>query len=80
MTHDMAFKPAHPPRTGYNRTIGKFPPYVEDPLRVVERKKEVEEDKAKWRSTHKKRTVPCPSVVTNYRNMKSEFPSVFRRL
>lgn len=80
MTHDMPFKPSNPPRKGYNKTISKFPNYKEDPLRVVERRKEPEEDKAKWRTTNKKRTVPCPSVTTNYKNLKSEFPSVFRRL
>lgn len=49
-------------------------------MRAIERKREKEEDIAKWRTTNKKRTIPCPSVTTNYRNLKSEFPSVFRRL
>ena len=80
MMHDMPFKPSHPPRRGYNKTLAKFPPYKEDPLRVAMRKKEPEEDKAKWRSTTKKWSVPCSSVTTNYKNLKSEFPSVFRRL
>jgi Domain of unknown function (DUF4586) len=81
MTHDYAFKPSHPPRRGYNKTIAPFPPYKEDPLKPVERKKSQEaEERPNFKLTHKKKTVPCPSVTTNYRNLKSEFPSVFRRL
>jgi hypothetical protein len=80
MTHDKPFYPARPPKKGYNKTLDKFPEYKEDPLRMAMRKKEPEEDKAKWKTTTKQRAVPCPSVTTNYRNMKSEFPSVFRRL
>ena len=80
MTHDVPFKPSNPPKKGYNKTLDKFPPYKEDPLRVVLRKKEAEEDKAKWKPTTRKREVPCTSVVTNYRNLKSEFPTVFKRL
>lgn len=39
MTHDVPFKPSNPPKKGYNKTLDKFPTYVEDPLRVVTRKK-----------------------------------------
>lgn len=38
MTHDMPFKPSNPPKKGYNKTIDKFPPYKEDPLKFAERK------------------------------------------
>lgn len=81
MTHDVPFKPSHPPKKGYNKTIDKFPEYKEDPLKIAVRKKEEEkEEKGKWKTTYKERTVPTPSVTTNYRNLKSEFPSIFRRL
>lgn len=83
MTHDVPFKPSNPPKKGYNGTIDKFPEYKEDPLKQAVRKKEENKDKddrGKWRTTHKKKTVPTPSITTNYRNLKSEFPSVFRRL
>jgi len=80
-THDVPFKPANPAKKGYNRTIDKFPEYKEDPLRVVKRKQPAEDaEKGKWKSTHRVKTMPTPSVTTNYRNLKSEFPSVFRRL
>ena len=82
MQHDEPFYPSHPPKRGYNKTIDKFPPYVPDPMRVVTRNKSAEkdDDRGKWRTTYKKKTVPTPSVTTNFRNLKSEFPSVFRRL
>lgn len=82
MKHDEPFFPANPPKRGYNKTIGRFPEYKEDPMKVVTRKKTKEEDadERKWRTSYKKKSVPTPSVTTNYRNLKSEFPSVFRRL
>ena len=80
MQHDAAFKPSNPPKKGYNRTLDKFPPYVPDPMRVIERKKD-EDDRAKWKHPKlQKQTIPSTSVVTNYRNLKSEFPSVFKRI
>ncbi len=82
MTHEQPFKPSNPPKKGYNKTIEKFPPYKEDPLKSVVRKKTPEgaEERAKWKPTHIKKTVPTPSVTTNYKNLKAEFPSIFRRL
>ena len=83
MTHEYPFKPSHPPRKGYNKTLDKFPEYKEDPMRAVERKKvagEQQEEQAKWRHTHRLKSKPTPSVVTSFRNLKSEFPSVYRRM
>ena len=82
MTHDVPFKPSNPAKRGYNKTLEKFPPYKEDPAKPVLRKKvpEGSDEKPNFRPTYKKRSVPCPSVSTNYRNLKSEFPSIFRKL
>lgn len=33
MEHDRAFRPPNPPKTGYNKTIAKFPEYKADPLK-----------------------------------------------
>ena len=50
MSHDEPFYPSHPPKRGYNKTLDKFPPYKEDPLKVVTRKKEPEGgDERKWK-------------------------------
>ena len=70
MEHDKAFRPSHPPRVGYNKSIGRFPEYVEDPLKFLERKMEVEEG-PKFKPTHNYKTRPSPSVTTNLRNLKS---------
>lgn len=80
--HDKAFKPSNPPKNGYNKTIDKFPAYKEDPLKFIERKKPVEgeEERPKFRPSHNKKTMPMVPVATNYRNLKTEFPSIFRRL
>lgn len=82
MTHDVAFKPANPAKKGYNKTLNKFPEYKADPMRVAIRKKEVEggDDRKDWRTTYKRKSAPCQSVVTNFRNLKTEFPSVFRHM
>lgn len=80
MEHDVPFKPSHPPKKGYNKTLDKFPPYKEDPMRVVTRNKSAEqEERGKWKPTHNKKTTPVNSVTTNFKNLKSEFPSIFRR-
>ena len=80
--HDKPFKPSNPPKVGYNKTIDKFPPYKEDPLKFIERKKPVEgeEEKPKFKPSHNKKSMPVVPVATNYRNLKTEFPSIFRRL
>ena len=36
------FKPSHPPKVGYNKSIGKFPQYKEDPPKPLKRKIPVE--------------------------------------
>jgi hypothetical protein len=80
MQHDAPFKPSHPAKRGYNKTLDKFPEYKEDPMKEVKRKKEEAEERARWRSTHKYKSKPTPSVVTSFRNLKSEFPSIYRRM
>ena len=80
MTHDIPFKPSNPPKLGYNKTLDKFPAYIEDPLKFAQRKKEGEGEVGKWKPTHNTKTVVTPSVTTNFKNLKTEFPSIFRRL
>lgn len=81
MTHDKAFKPSNPPKLGYNKTLARFPPYKEDPKKPLTRRVPVEgeEDKPKFKPTYNAKSRPTPSVATNLRNMKSSFPSLFRR-
>lgn len=80
--HDKPFKPSNPPKRGYNKTIDKFPDYKEDPLKFIQRKKPVEgeEERPKFKPSHNKKSMPMVPVATNLRNLKTEFPSIFRRL
>ena len=72
-----------PIRTGQaNCTLGSFPNYKENPPKALTRKRPVEgeeDDGPKFKLTHHYKTRPTPSVVTNMRNLKASFPSVFRR-
>ena len=79
--HDKPFRPSHPPKVGYNKTLAPFPHYQEDPKKPLTRKVPIEgeEDRKKFRPTHNFKSRPTPSVATNVRNIKSAYPSVFRR-
>ena len=79
--HDKAFKPSNPPKTGYNKTICPFPYYKEDPKKPITRKAVVEGEiePPKFKPTHNSKSRPTPSVATNMRNIKTSFPSIFRK-
>lgn len=80
--HDgKAFKPSNPPKAGYNKTLAPFPTYLEDPKKPLTRRMPIEgeEDKKKFKPTHNAKSRPTPSVATNVRNIKSAFPSLFRK-
>jgi len=82
MTHDHPFKPSHPPKKdAVRKTISAFPPYKEDPPKPVVRKQkaENEEERPRWRPTHNEKTRPAVSVTTMTKNLRCEFPSVFKR-
>ena len=79
MEHDKPFKPSHPGKIGYNKSLSPFPKYMEDPFKHVTRKMEEEEEKPKFKPTHTVKSRPTPSVQTNMRNLKASFPTVFKR-
>lgn len=81
MEQEVAFKPAMPPRSGWKCTLEKFPVYMENPIKKLERRMPVEgeENPPSFKSTHQYKSRPTPSVVTNLKNLKSSFPSVFKR-
>jgi len=81
MEQEVPFKPSKPPRRGYSCTLEKFPAYMENPLKFTERKRPVEgeEKPPAFKSATHFKSRPMPSVVTNMRNMKASFPSVFRK-
>lgn len=81
MEQEVPFKPAKPARTGYSCTFEKFPQYLENPLKFTERKKPVEgeEHPPAFKSATLFKSRPSPSVVTNIRNLKTCFPSIFSK-
>ena len=78
MVHDKPFKPSHPPKRGYNASLDRFPVYIEDPKKPLERRM-VEDEGPKFKPTHNSKSRPSPSVTTNMRNLKASFPSIFKR-
>lgn len=81
MEQEGAWKPSKPPRRGYSCTLEKFPAYMENPLKFTERKRPVEgeEPGPAFKSATNFKSRPTPSVVTNMKNLKASFPSVFRK-
>ena len=79
--HDKPFRPSNPPKRGYNKTLAKFPEYKENPLKQITRVQPVEgyEPPPRFKMTTNTYSRPTPSIATNMRNMKSSFPSVFKK-
>ena len=81
--HEMAFRPSNPSKKGYNKTIAKFPEYKEDPLKFVKRVKKTEgedmDEKPRFKMTTNNKSRPTPSVVCNMKNLRSAYPSVFKK-
>ena len=79
--HDAAFKPANPAKKGNHCTIDRFPGWKGDPPKQI--KRVIKDPEAEviplFKHTTKEFTRPTPSVATNYRNLKSQFPSAFRK-
>ena len=84
--HDKEFKPSNPNKKGILKgTIGGFPEYLPNPPTEIKRKKVVEgEEEEKlhdkgFKMTYRGLTRPTPSIATNTRNLKAQFPSAFAR-
>lgn len=79
--HERAFRPANPAKKGANSTINRFPKYMENPGKQITRVRPVEgeDPPPRFKMTTNSYSRPTPSIATNMRNMKSSFPSVFRK-
>ena len=65
MEHDKPFRPSHPPKIGYNKTLGRFPEYIEDPKKPLEQSIEVKEKSPKnLRISSSKSTIANSSTLT----------------
>jgi|TARA_B110000285_G_C15000215_1_gene551052 hypothetical protein len=77
--HDKPFRPGGPKKS-VHPTIGGHPGFMPNPPRELKRKKIVEgeeEDRPNFKLTYNLRSRPCPSVATNFRNLKSSYPAAF---
>lgn len=79
--HDKPFRPSNPPKKGYNKSIARFPNYMENPPKELTRVRPVdgEEQPPRFKMTTNFLSRPTPSVATNMKNLRTSFPSVFRR-
>ena len=80
--HDgRPFKPSSNMKKGQTATIAKFPEHVADPppKKVRVKKDDDDEGPPGFKCTKKFMSRPTPSVATNFRNLKSSFPSAFKR-
>ena len=78
--HDANFKPSHPGKK--NKLLGKFPAFMPDPpteLKRVKKDENAPEEKPNFRPSTKIWSRPTPSVVCNFRNIRTAFPTAFRR-
>lgn len=75
----VSFRPAGPGKK--KSFLGKFPEFMGDPPKQIKRKKidENAEDIPPMKPSTKFFSRPTPSVVTNFRNIRSAYPSAFRR-
>lgn len=83
VTHEVAWRPTrtviHEKANGQalNGTIPYV--YMENPKTPLKRRPEPDDDeKPGFKATYKGLSRPSPSVATNFRNLKSQFPSAFR--
>lgn len=66
--HDLPFRPPNPTKG----EIGKYPEYMPNPMHVPKRKAPAEQEP--WRASTQQRTCPTPSVSSNVKNLRSDFP------
>jgi hypothetical protein len=80
--HDKEFKPAGP-KKGIHPTLSRYPSYMPCPPKEYKRKKVVEVEgeapmhEKGFKLTYRYQSRPCPSVATNFRNLKTSYPAAF---
>jgi len=76
--HENPFRPSHPAKVGYNKTLAKFPDYKPDPIKVAVRKIANPADKKdafKLNNPHDG-SRPTPSISLNTQNLKNEMARI----
>ena len=80
--HEAPFRPSHPAKIGYNKTISKFPEYKPDPIRMAVR--QIEDPSKKKEAFRPNSTAdferPTPSISLNKQNLKNEMARISQSL
>jgi len=76
--HENPFRPSHPAKVGYNKTLQKFPEYKPDPIRIAVRK--IPNPAEKKEPFKLNAPViderPTPSISLNPQNLKNEMARI----
>lgn len=84
LVHEKPFTSNKPPRSGFNCTLSKYPPHMPNPpKRIIRRLPRTESDTTSahpaFKMTYKLKSRPSSSIALNHKNLKSSFPSLFRK-
>jgi len=76
--HEAEFKPSHPAKSGYNKTLAKFPEYKPDPIKIAVRKIENPAEKREPFRLNApiSEERPTPSISLNRQNLKNEMARI----
>ena len=80
--HERAWRPSKPPRSGVYCTLSKHPEFMPNPPTELKRVKPLEGEPEKppaFKPSYNRKTTPAASIVCNIRNLKSSYPSIFRK-
>lgn len=78
--HPGPFKPSNPAKKSViDKTLARFPEHQGEKEEKKTRKEKVEDERPAWKPNTFKRTIPSPSVATNFKNIRSSLPAIMRR-
>ena len=77
---ETAFKPGGIRSKQVIPTFSKYPEYMPSPPTETKRKPKDDDAPPAFKMTHNTKSTPHTSVACNVRNLKAQFPSVFRSM
>jgi len=77
--HSGPFKPSHPAKKGHNKTLEKFPTYVEDQGKKIQQKSlnHYAKQTSHWKHPTKHKSKVCDTITGNFRNHRQAYYSKF---
>ena len=81
--HERPFRPGGDARNRkhIHPELGAYPEFIPNPPKEKKRiiHPEGYEEKERFKMTHNSKSIPCTSIATNVRNIKSAYPMAFRK-